>query len=98
MVFGDVACFAVSAAAVVALVRSRRERGKSSSRKRSGSIDVAGKPLRVLRKCETILQARTSSLTIIVLERTGYAHNYSAALRTAEALGCSTYGLLPLQI
>ena len=41
---------------------------------------------RILRKAETALQLRTSRL-IIVVERCTNDHNYSAILRTAEALG-----------
>jgi tRNA G18 (ribose-2'-O)-methylase SpoU len=42
--------------------------------------------LRLLRKAEAIIRFRTSSITIIV-ERCTNDHNYSAILRTAEALG-----------
>eukprot|EP00957_Ditylum_brightwellii_P204430 15339216-Ditylum_brightwellii.AAC.1 len=41
---------------------------------------------RILRKAESALQNRTSRL-IIVVERCTNDHNYSAILRTAEALG-----------
>ena len=41
---------------------------------------------RILRKAETAIQQRTSQL-IVVVERCTNDHNYSAILRTAEALG-----------
>jgi len=41
---------------------------------------------RLLRKIETVIQRRTSQV-ILVLERSTSSHNYSACLRTAEALG-----------
>uniref|UniRef100_A0A8J9S434 tRNA/rRNA methyltransferase SpoU type domain-containing protein n=1 Tax=Phaeodactylum tricornutum TaxID=2850 RepID=A0A8J9S434_PHATR len=42
--------------------------------------------LRLIRKAEAVIQWRTSSITIVV-ERCTNDHNYSAILRTAEALG-----------
>jgi tRNA G18 (ribose-2'-O)-methylase SpoU len=41
---------------------------------------------RILRKAETVIQGRTSRV-LIVVERCTNDHNYSAILRTAEALG-----------
>ncbi|GMH46540.1 hypothetical protein TrRE_jg4001 [Triparma retinervis] len=49
-------------------------------------FDTPGDPLRVLRKAETVLQKRTKSL-VVVIEKTVDVHNYSAVIRTAEALG-----------
>jgi hypothetical protein len=43
-------------------------------------------PQRVLRKAETVLCRRTSSI-ILVIERCTAIHNYTALIRTAEALG-----------
>lgn len=43
-------------------------------------------PLRLIRKAETAILKRTSRV-IIVVERCTNEHNYSAILRTAEALG-----------
>ena len=43
-------------------------------------------PLRRLRKVEAVIQRRTSRL-LLVVERATRSHNYSAILRTAEALG-----------
>ncbi|VEU36821.1 unnamed protein product [Pseudo-nitzschia multistriata] len=44
---------------------------------------------RMLRKAEAVIQWRTSRL-ILVIERCTNDHNYSAILRTAEALGIQT--------
>ncbi len=52
-------------------------------------MDKTGLELRRVRKVEAVIQRRTSRV-IIVLERTTYAHNYSAVMRTAEALGIQT--------
>jgi len=52
----------------------------------AANIDVQDDPLRRVRKCEAVIQRRTDRL-VIVLERTTQSHNYSAVLRTAEALG-----------
>jgi len=41
---------------------------------------------RLLRKAETVIQRRTDRI-LLVVERTSSSHNYSALLRTAEALG-----------
>jgi tRNA G18 (ribose-2'-O)-methylase SpoU len=50
------------------------------------NLDDASDPLRRLRKCEAVIQRR-SSRVVVVLERCNQSHNYSAVLRTAEALG-----------
>ena len=44
---------------------------------------------RILRKCEAVLRWRTNRL-LLVIERCTNDHNYSAILRTAEALGIQT--------
>ena len=49
-------------------------------------LDDAADPLRRVRKCEAVVQRR-SSRVVVVLERCNQSHNYSAVLRTAEALG-----------
>jgi len=49
-------------------------------------MDRADLELRRVRKVEAVVRRRTSRI-IVVLERTTYAHNYSAVMRTAEALG-----------
>ena len=46
-------------------------------------------PNRMLRKAEAVIQLRTNRL-LIVVERCTNDHNYSAILRTAEALGIAT--------
>lgn len=45
--------------------------------------------LRLIRKAEAVIQGRTDKL-IVVVERCTNDHNYSAILRTAEALGIQT--------
>lgn len=49
-------------------------------------MDHPDDPLRRLRKCEAVIQRRSSRI-VIVVERCTQSHNYSAVLRTAEALG-----------
>lgn len=49
-------------------------------------MDRKDLPLRRLRKAETVIMRRTSRI-LLVLERTTYTHNYSAVMRTAEAMG-----------
>ena len=51
-----------------------------------GQGDDPDLPLRRLRKVEAVIQRRTSRL-LLVVERATRSHNYSAILRTAEALG-----------
>ena len=58
----------------------------SSSSSSSSMMDSPKLDQRILRKAEGALQNRTSRL-IIVVERCTNDHNYSAILRTAEALG-----------
>jgi hypothetical protein len=48
--------------------------------------DSAGLTNRLLRKAETAIQGRTSRI-LAVIERCTDEHNYSAVIRTAEALG-----------
>lgn len=55
-------------------------------RPRPRAFDEVNSPLRLLRKAETVLNARSSQL-LVVIERSTDSHNYSAVLRTAEALG-----------
>ena len=52
----------------------------------TGSSKALDGSNRLLRKAETVIRRRTSQL-LIVIERTNTSHNYSAVLRTAEALG-----------
>ena len=49
-------------------------------------FDTAGADLRVLRKAEAVIQRRTDQI-IVVVERCTATHNYTAVIRTAEALG-----------
>ena len=49
-------------------------------------LDSPDLDLRLLRKAEAVIQWRTTGLTVVV-ERCTNDHNYSAILRTAEALG-----------
>ena len=49
-------------------------------------VDAAGLPDRLLRKAETAIHGRTSRV-VCVIERCTDEHNYSAVIRTAEALG-----------
>lgn len=52
-------------------------------------MDSVDLPLRMIRKAETVIQKRTSRV-IVVVERCTNEHNYSAILRTVEALGIQT--------
>ncbi|KAG7341629.1 tRNA/rRNA methyltransferase SpoU [Nitzschia inconspicua] len=52
-------------------------------------VDAPDLDQRMLRKCEAVLKWRTSRL-VLVIERCTNDHNYSAILRTAEALGIQT--------
>lgn len=56
------------------------------SEKKEVIMDSPDLDQRILRKAETALQNRTSRL-IVVIERCTNDHNYSAILRTTEALG-----------
>jgi tRNA G18 (ribose-2'-O)-methylase SpoU len=62
-----------------------RQRRRISS-KRAIVFDSPDLSERVIRKAEAAIQGRTSRL-VIVVERCTNDHNYSAILRTAEALG-----------
>ena len=52
--------------------------------------------MRILRKAETAIQGRTSRI-LIVVERCTDDHNYSAIIRTAEALGIQNLWLIDPQ-
>ena len=52
----------------------------------TGGAKETGPANRLLRKVETVVQRRTSRV-LLVIERTNTTHNYSACLRTAEAMG-----------
>jgi tRNA G18 (ribose-2'-O)-methylase SpoU len=62
--------------------------GEATSPDASSTADLDSPELhnRVLRKAETVIQGRTSRV-IVVVERCVDDHNYSAIIRTAEALG-----------
>jgi tRNA G18 (ribose-2'-O)-methylase SpoU len=55
--------------------------------------DAPDLDLRLIRKAEAVIQKRTDKI-IIVVERCTNDHNYSAILRTAEALGIQTICLI----
>jgi tRNA G18 (ribose-2'-O)-methylase SpoU len=55
--------------------------------------DTPDLDLRLIRKAEAVIQGRTDKL-ILVVERCTNDHNYSAILRTAEALGIQTVCLI----
>lgn len=61
----------------------------TSTNDSSAIMDAPDLDQRMLRKCEAVLQWRTSRL-VLVIERCTNDHNYSAILRTAEALGIQT--------
>ena len=50
------------------------------------TMDRSDLELRRVRKVATVVMRRTSRV-MLVLERTAYEHNYSAVMRTAEAMG-----------
>ena len=66
------------------------KRSKPAQEKAAGfnadGMDIAGGKLRLLRKAETVLRHRTSQI-VIVIERSVDTHNYSAIIRTSEAMG-----------
>ena len=64
----------------------RAERGERAAAVEGEGMDTPDLPLRVLRKAETVLAKRTTRL-VCVIEKTTDVHNYSAVVRTAEALG-----------
>lgn len=79
------ALLASSVFAGAALVfRARRRRAELPAKPHG--LDRAGGENRLLRKCETVLSQRTDQIMIVV-ERSVDTHNYSAIIRTAEALG-----------
>jgi len=59
---------------------------RGSANNESTAMDSPELENRVLRKAETVIQGRTSRV-IVVVERCVDDHNYSAIIRTAEALG-----------
>jgi tRNA G18 (ribose-2'-O)-methylase SpoU len=86
MLRASLAAVAVSA---VALLTKRRENIQAALRetlRAQAPIDSVGLPLRVVRKAETVICRRTGRLTIVI-ERSTNSQNYTAVLRTAEALG-----------
>lgn len=90
-------------AAAVALsaaifMRRRTLRKKQQKKEKPANVifDRADLPLRALRKVETVISRRTSRM-ILVLERTSKSHNYSAILRTCEALGIQHVWLISPQ-
>lgn len=56
-------------------------------------LDRPDLDLRLIRKAEAVIRSRTDKI-VIVVERCTNDHNYSAILRTAEALGIQTVCLL----
>ena len=56
-------------------------------------MDAPDLEQRMLRKAETVIQWRTTRL-LLVVERCTNDHNYSAILRTAEALGIQTVWMI----
>jgi tRNA G18 (ribose-2'-O)-methylase SpoU len=71
--------------------KRRAEDGKSNTSSPSTEnaeelMDAADLDHRMLRKAEAVIQWRTTRL-VLVIERCTNDHNYSAILRTAEALG-----------
>ncbi len=56
-------------------------------------MDNVGVPRRVLRKAETVLRRRTDRLSIVI-ERSTNSQNYTAVLRSAEALGVQNVYLI----
>jgi tRNA G18 (ribose-2'-O)-methylase SpoU len=72
--------------------RKNRETSSSSSSTtappsaHSPLLDAPDLDLRLIRKAEAVIQGRTDGITLVV-ERCTNDHNYSAILRTAEALG-----------
>ena len=65
----------------------KNDRGTSNTNgKPDQLIDTPDLDQRIIRKAEAVIQWRTSRITVVV-ERCTNDHNYSAILRTAEALG-----------
>ena len=65
---------------------AHHSRAGAEGAKAADDFDTAGAELRVLRKAEAVLQRRTDQI-IVVVERCTATHNYTAVIRTAEALG-----------
>ena len=80
-----------SAAATVATLLALRRRSRPAPPPRGVGMDQAGGKDRLLRKCETVLSKRTDQIMVVV-ERSVDTHNYSAIIRTAEALGIHPLG------
>jgi len=99
----DAKSFAVGVAATLIVSFSlqwTRQKQKPRQRRRAISerqalplMDSPDLDLRLLRKAEAVIQQRTTSL-IIVVERCTNDHNYSAIIRTAEALGIQQVWLI----
>ena len=70
-------------------VDASKQGGNGDNEDREEIMDAADLDHRMLRKAEAVLQWRTSRL-VLVIERCTNDHNYSAILRTAEALGIQT--------
>jgi tRNA G18 (ribose-2'-O)-methylase SpoU len=67
---------------------------KSNEHSITPLLDAPDLDLRLIRKAEGVIQCRTGSELIIVVERCTNDHNYSAILRTAEALGIQNVWLI----
>jgi hypothetical protein len=57
--------------------------------------DSATDPLRRLRKCETVIQRRTSRV-VLVIERCNRSHNYSAVLRCVAVYSAAVTAVPPM--
>ncbi len=79
---------AAAAAAALLVLRTRRVAGLPAPPPPPApdGFDVAGGADRLLRKAETVLSLRTDQISVVI-ERSVDTHNYSAIIRTAEALG-----------
>ncbi|GAX20037.1 tRNA (guanosine-2'-O-)-methyltransferase [Fistulifera solaris] len=71
----------------------RLERSRTFSPKEDVIMDTPDLDLRLIRKAEAVIRLRTSCITVVV-ERCTNDHNYSAILRTAEALGIQNVWLI----
>ena len=89
----------VTVLAPVVLQWIQRRTGKRKTERSSNFfpddtiMDTPDLDLRLIRKAEAVIRLRTSSVTIVV-ERCTNDHNYSAILRTAEALGIQNVWLI----
>lgn len=82
---------ALSAVAIIQRLMKKKKKQSPPSRRRTPQpfeklFDSIGLQERMIRKAEAAIQGRTSRL-IVVVERCTNDHNYSAILRTVEALG-----------